>query len=318
MRTGRRYAPVAAVLLLTGCGGGAVRLPSAARAPRARVARNGEITFIRRGTVYAIRPDGTGRRRIAGSSDSGPTFSELAWSPDGRRLAATTTGGSLVLLRPGGSRRRLLLRSSIHLAEPGVFFRHPSWAPSGDMLAVVRVEGTIALWSDAVELVPTAGGRPVTLVKDAGFPTWRRDGRVLVYEQLGRHSPFQTTGPMRDSVHALDARGDREVARDLREPAVSPDGRLVAAVEDDSGLVILRAEDGRIRTRLPTRGRFDYEYPAWSPDGRFVVVNRAYGTHSKATCCRFELWLVRRDGTGARLLVRRTDGEPPAWRPRPG
>src|SRR5207244_6681400 len=146
----RKYTSIVAVLLLTGCGSGAhVRLPSTVQPEsQERAARNGEITFIRRGVVWAMRLDGTRRRKIAGDSNHGPTYSELSWSPDGRRLAATTSDGSLVLLRPNGSRQRLLLRSSMNLAEPGTFFRHPAWAASGDRLAVAAAEGTSALWSD--------------------------------------------------------------------------------------------------------------------------------------------------------------------------
>jgi hypothetical protein len=59
-------------------------------------------------------------------------------------------------------------------------------------------------------------------------------------------------------------------------PALSPDGRRIAAVEfaGDSrcAIVILDAETGRLLKRVPAENGIFFQSPSWSPDGRRIVM----------------------------------------------
>lgn len=60
------------------------------------------IAFVEtgpKGGIYAIRPDGTGLRRVTDLSAR-----DLAWSPDGTRIAFSSSDGAIYTMSPDGSR----------------------------------------------------------------------------------------------------------------------------------------------------------------------------------------------------------------------
>jgi hypothetical protein len=71
----------------------------------------------------------------------------------------------------------------------------------------------------------------------------------------------------------------------LHAPALSPDGRMIAAVEYDtrnqSHLVILNSETGKEIRRLDNPGNILLMIPRWSPDGKQIVLTRL-GSQGKA------------------------------------
>ena len=76
------------------------------------------IAFYEDFALWAIRSDGTERRRLGRFGDEGHS-----WSPSGRRLVVAGAGLSVIDLGDG-SRRRLV--------DCG---RHPTWAPVGERIA---------------------------------------------------------------------------------------------------------------------------------------------------------------------------------------
>jgi TolB protein len=84
--------------------------------------------------VYSIRPDGTGRTRLANDL---PRATLYDWRPDGRRIlfqGATDNGLGLYEMAVGGEHRRYLLTDP---ASP-VQDEHASYSPNGSKVVFVR------------------------------------------------------------------------------------------------------------------------------------------------------------------------------------
>jgi Tol biopolymer transport system component len=182
------------------------------------------------GTMYTIRPDGTGRRLIA----TGPFAAySPTWSPDGKWLAFST--GESPLQRPvGESVGPIGYRSAIYVVDlAGRHVRRvaagalPHWSPDGK---------TIAYFAPGCEGIPNDTGR-VRLVTPTG-----RDVTPPA-------APCDGIGPARHPV-----------------PAWSPDGRQIA-VSTNTGLYLMNANGTDLRQLQPGRTVLlaGYLRPAWRP-----------------------------------------------------
>lgn len=122
-----------------------------------------ELLFVARrgGTLglYAIRSDGTGRRKIIDADTAGPTIASLEvpeWSPDGTRIVVSVSGvgegdhRKLWIVNADGTGLRPLTRGPDARDEG-----HLQWSPDGTKVAFMR-------WVDA----PDGGTdvRPITVV----------------------------------------------------------------------------------------------------------------------------------------------------------
>jgi len=257
---------VAAAVVAAGCSGGHEQAyrdvvgkgplrPAPAR-------RNGLIAFVRAGSLYGIRPNGTGRHQLL---DGGPYYA-MAWSPDGSRVVLDTIS-DIVLRQHDGSGTRTILHQKPSFIDATVFM-DPAWSPDGNALAIDEAKGSIALARRTVELM-RLDGRLHEVAEHSAFPSWGPDGR-LYYERRGRIPPFETTGQTYDALHVRDWKGDRELARDVHLPAVSPDGRELVAQRSDTRAAawpeiwVVHA-DGTGAHRLVAVS--DSVRPAWLPAG---------------------------------------------------
>jgi len=180
------------------------------------------------GTIYTIRPDGSGRRLIA----TGPfaAFSPT-WSPDGERLAFST--GESPLQRLLGE--SISYRSAIYVVD--LAGRHarrvatgalPNWSPDGK---------TIAYSAPGCEGIPNDTGR-IRLVTPTG-----RDVTPPA-------APCDGIGPARHPV-----------------PAWSPDGRQIA-IAAGGALYLMNADGTdlhRLRQSPTGSGLGGVVRPAWRP-----------------------------------------------------
>jgi WD40 repeat protein len=105
----------------------------------------------------------------------------------------------------------------------------------------------------------------------------------------------------RDGPWIVRPDGSKRLLGSYREASWSPSGKYVVAARENELFAL--EPDGTVRWSLARR---DVRFPRWG--GNQIDTRIAY-------LSRHELRVVAGDGTGDRLLVRRVEGVPPAWRP---
>lgn len=206
--------------------------------------------------LYAMRPGGTGLRRLSERTAVSPAF-----SPDGRRVASFTDDprrSTLIVtdLATGASRALRTVRRGSRALGP------PTWAPNGRRLAFDTRDGVFT--------IPLAGGRPRRVqgtTRADREPDWSHDGRVIAFTRQLHHRP---------DVHLVDVRTGRVrlLRRNAETPAWSPDSRRIAYtngyVPTYNVDVWVVHRDGSGPRRLTRHVEFDMD-PEWSPDGRRIA-----------------------------------------------
>jgi Tol biopolymer transport system component len=232
------------------------------------------LAVSRSGTlVYAAGTGGSGagelvrvdRRGVATRIDttwSGP-FNSFAISPDGRRMAVgtgTTGGGLSVYIKQ-------LDRGAFSRLSFGGQDRRPAWSPDGRMVAFIRdslngggVYG-IATDGSGAERSLARPSRPIQEI------SWSADGAWLV---LRTDNGTAGAGDLVGVRMNGDTAEVELVASRFTEmhPAVSPDGRWLAYISDESGgnEVYVRPFPGPGSKVLVSQG--GGAEPIWSRDGR--------------------------------------------------
>jgi WD40 repeat protein len=217
----------------------------------------------------------------------------LAFSPDGRHLAATSRDRTVRLwqIAPGPHQFRVVKLWYDKAAGNHLSVR---WSPDGRRLAAGDRSGRVAEWAfdpvrdrwsdarivefartgfeahpkwfarNAAELLPAylwieGGHRQVWNVRYS--PDGRRvasvgtDGVLSVHESGTGTVVYRRRAPRATPFHALDW---------------SPDGALVAAGGDDAVVYVFDASDGSLHDRLVGHGNV-VSAIAWSPDGRMLA-----------------------------------------------
>ena len=254
-------------------------------------ARNGKVTFWISGRatgIEVVRPDGSGRRVIAGPG-SCSTFAAgeqpcgihgMAWSRDGRRLAfvrraAATT---LRLVQADGKGETELL----------------------DCPPSQPCDGSLAWSPDAANVVVTRGGslyavrvkdhtvRRLTRSSQDDDPVWSPDGSMIAFT--------------RGSVYTArpDGSGRHEVPGTFGAYSLSwsPDSTSIAFAKA-AGVYTVRADGSRL-ARIATVPNWA-DNVAWSPDGTRILYSSTPGTEGAYSG---EVWTIRPDGTRPRRVYR--------------
>jgi Tol biopolymer transport system component len=269
--------------------------------------RPGKIAFTsdRSGADEVVVMDarGGGRSMIASAPASDP-----AWSPDGVSIAYVRGSRSpaVFVASADGSRERRVTQGTA-----------PAWSPDGSRLVVSRrVPGGADLW--IVDVASGAERRLSRTERPERDPAWSPDGRAIAYVRT------EVRGGDEIYVVRPDGRGTRRLTRSPDQdsgPAWSPDSTRIAFVRLDEGgadgdLYVMGADGGGQRplgqalTLDP--GASFASGPAWSPDGRRIILVRGARLYS-------DLYVLAVDGRFARRMTENAKDQvterSPSWQP---
>lgn len=285
-------------------------LPAEATAP----GKNGEIAFRRFlgpagdvGTIFTIRPDGTGERQVAqppeGASDDFPDYAS-----DGSFIAFQRCAElcSLMVARPDGSGLRRVGPEG-DSSDVGI-------SPDTRRIAFTHFYGSHA---DVFTQHVSGGGlrritrAPESVAADVQVQ-WSPDGRKLVFVRKWNDGS--------QAIYTVDADGDRIhrvtpfALRAGDWPDWSPDGRRILFRSPDTGdflhsnLYTIRPDGSGLEqvTHAPD-GTHVYS-ASYSPDGKRITLGLE-GTAGAA-----DIWTMRVDGSGLTPVTRTTERDSaPDW-----
>ena len=278
----RQAGVVGAVLLVVACFTSGDMMSARGAFPGA----NGVIAFnfANRSDIYAIRPDGTGLRKLVGPTRArGVPFSP-AWSPDGKRLLfvrADRWDVELSTLDVVARRERRL--GLIEAYEP-------SWSPSARELVVTVTYGDGCIGVAVIRdlSAPTLKRTRITGRPNADdvAPAWSPKGNWIAFARtvgtLAQTSTLYVVRPNGAGMRPLVAGNCPDWSPNGREIAFERDGDIFRVSLDGTGILRL--------TRSP-RGETQ---PEWSPDGRKIAFAR--GTN---------LMVMNADGSAAHEIAKR-------------
>jgi len=193
-------------------------------------------------------------RHMLPAVSTGPL--DPAWSPDGRWIALSMRGDIWKVPAAGGE--------AVALTQGPRYHFEPAWSPDGKRLALtIDIDGNLD-----IGIVSADGGDVQRLTTDAGVdvePTWSPDGRSIYYVSGRGERGFHIFR------HDLESGKDEQVASGI-QPAISPDGKLLAYVDrvngklGSGGLWVKPLPDGE--PRLVQYEETEYRMkPVWTPDG---------------------------------------------------
>jgi TolB protein len=239
--------------------------------------------------LYRMQDDGSGVTPLLPGRDA----SQIALSPDGRRLAFVSGGGGnadlYVLELAGGQLRRLTDSQGLD--------GYPSWSPDGKQLVFQSYrDSTPKLY---VVSADGSGVRRLTAAQgDESSPAFAPDGKGVAYVvKLGRHEAQLRYAPL-DSG-AVRVLGREPAKGNEATPQWSPDGRQLAYVVQEgnvSQIHVMHADGSGKRALTQSVGTSSD--PQWSPDGKRLLFLSARGAER-----RQHVYVAAADGSGERQLT---------------
>jgi TolB protein len=266
--------------------------------------RSGLIAFVREATggsgeaIVTVGPDGTAGEAVLLAEPNLVRYEQLAWSPDGRRLAFVGTLADAV----NGSSEIFVVDANgsnlVQLTRNEVDDDSPAWSPDNTQIAFRRMDPDLSAPVDANVVVVQVDGSGARVLGPGANPVWSPDGLQLamtVWDGSFTRVWVQAAGG-----------GDRRQVSDASvasaPPAWSPDGQHL--VVSSSGLILIEVASGSITPLTTEPGSM----PTWSIGGTI-----AFSTTGSASPGVF---VVASDGSS----LRRVSGDlrfatAPEWSP---
>jgi Tol biopolymer transport system component len=262
---------------------------------------------VPRGEIFVVGVDGRGRQNLTRTAAA---ESELALSPDGRRIAYLRSERQqfqIWVMNVDGSGQR-------RLTSGGDWEFGPQWSPDGrrlaymvwDFAACTPVSGSGCAVPDVWTVDADGSGQRKVL--DGAFqPRWSPDGSKLLFQRYDANPDLATLGVY---LASSDGTGARQLVRaalwgsERAPPAWSPTGRTIVYGVGMGGAARLHllSVDGR-RSRFLAVG----SSPAWSHDSSRIAFARTSG-----------IWVIPARGGRPRRIAAASarDTLPfPAWSP---
>lgn len=252
----------------------------------------GSILYAKAGNIW-VQSGKSAHQVTTGGSDSMPS-----WSPDGTSIFFIRTTEDVGRWPSGGVLReyQMSVPSVMQVASDGsgnarkvvngkvniggqtwhAWIREPVLSPDGHTLAMVSDRPNPSRSNVVLQFYDIDSGKskvpnlPETPPLGHQDPSWRPDGKFLLYVRNGRNG---TKGaPVIYRWDAAKAQAKVFTTPGYLEPAYSPDGRFVAATKTSSfgnDIVILDATTGRELKRVTDDGAS--WAPVWSPLGDSIA-----------------------------------------------
>ncbi len=249
--------------------------------------------------------------QITGYSSGSKEIDDLAWSPDGSRIAYTRGNNagddSVWVVNADGT-----TTFPLEIGGPGAK-RHPTWSPDSTKIAYAVVKNA----PEQIYVSSSLGGIGPPLANGVGHePLWSPDGSKIAFDGYREGKNFGYV-----DLHVVSADGSGNPLIVTPSPytewtfgAWSPDGgRFVYRATDSEGKTTYRVMNangsGDHPLVMPSGG--DAREASWSPDGSRIVYERgAYPADGSAN-----LYVSNADGSGvAQPLTTNGKSYDPSWR----
>lgn len=270
------------------------------------------IAFARSDGVYVMDADGSNVHALW--QRWGASVNDVAWSPDGRRLAFGTPTGLRVMNADGSEPTRIakLWTFSVTWSPDGGRVAFSAAPPGGKQLdlAVIDADGSNLHW---LTRTPKLFENNVD---------WSPAGDSLTFDRGG---PYMPPFSRRVYVMKTDASNLRRLHPDpwparyrryswSETPDWSPDGRRIAFSYytpysyEGEDIWVMNA-NGKALVKLTTNF-IDDSTPAWSPDGQQIIYVR-YARGGQTS----DIIVMNTNGGRKTTLTHGWDDHNPAWQP---